>query len=218
MSGNFAIAIDGPSGAGKSTIAKLIAQKLNINYIDTGAMYRAVGYKMAKENIPAVEGAELQEMLDNTSIDFVDGDIILDGEIVNDVIRTPEVAAEASKCATLGIVRKKLVELQQEMAKKKSVIMDGRDIGTVVLKDAKNKFYLTATVEERARRRYAELVEKGESVSYDDIVGSIQRRDYEDMNREINPLRKADDADEIDSSNMTIDQVVDYICSRVSTK
>ena len=218
MSGNFGIAIDGPSGAGKSTIAKLIAQKLNIDYIDTGAMYRAVGYKMAKENIPAVEGTELQEMLDNTSIDFVDGDIILDGEIVNDVIRTPEVAAKASKCATLGIVRKKLVELQQEMAKKKSVIMDGRDIGTVVLKDAKNKFYLTATVEERARRRYAELVEKGESVSYDDIVGSIQRRDYEDMNREINPLRKADDADEIDSSNMTIDQVVDYICSRVSTK
>lgn len=216
MNDIFCIAIDGPSGAGKSTIAKLIAQKLNIDYIDTGAMYRAIAYKMTKEGIEPKESQDLHGVLDHTDIDFVNGDIILDGKIVNDVIRTPEIASKASAFATLPSVRKKLVQLQQQMAKKKSVIMDGRDIGTVVLKDAKNKFYLTATAEERARRRFEELKEKGEEVSFDGILESIKKRDYDDMHREITPLRKAEDADEIDSSNMTIEEVCDYVCSHLT--
>ncbi|MCQ2544865.1 MAG: (d)CMP kinase, partial [Clostridia bacterium] len=140
----FRIAIDGPSGAGKSTIAKAVAKKLNIDYIDTGAMYRAVGYKINKLGVPMEEGPALREMLDATDIDFVAGDIILDGEIVNDVIRTPEVSMLASACSALPMVREKLVEIQRGMGTRKSVIMDGRDIGTNVLKDAEYKIFLTA--------------------------------------------------------------------------
>ncbi|MBQ2845853.1 MAG: (d)CMP kinase, partial [Firmicutes bacterium] len=141
----FRIAIDGPSGAGKSTIAKLVAKKLGIDYIDTGAMYRAVGYKMNREGIPFEECDELKAMLDATDIDFVSGDIILDGQIVNTLIRTSEVSQMASKCSALPMVREKLVEIQRNMGSRKSVIMDGRDIGTNVLKDAEYKFFLTAS-------------------------------------------------------------------------
>lgn len=207
----FRIAIDGPSGAGKSTIAKAVASRLGIDYIDTGAMYRAVGYKMDRDKVPFESGDALNAMLADTDIDFVSGDIILDGQIVNDLIRTPEVSMLASQCSQIQEVREKLVEIQRGMGARKSVIMDGRDIGTNVLKDAEYKIYLTASAEERANRRFKELQEKGEDQSYEEVLADIKARDHNDMTRELNPLRKADDAIEVDSTSMTIDEVVDAI-------
>lgn len=204
----FRIAIDGPSGAGKSTIAKAVAKALDIDYIDTGAMYRAIGYKIDKEGVPFEEGNALAALLDSTDIDFVSGDIILDGVIVNDLIRTPEVSMLASKCAALPSVRAKLVEIQRGMGQRKSVIMDGRDIGTNVLKDAEYKIFLTASAEERAQRRFKELQEKGETQTYEEVLEDVKQRDYNDMTRELNPLRKADDAIELDTTGMGIDEVV----------
>lgn len=211
----FRIAIDGPSGAGKSTIAKLVAKKLGIDYIDTGAMYRAVGYKMNREGVPFEECDELQAMLDATDIDFVSGDIILDGQIVNTLIRTSEVSQMASKCSALPMVREKLVEIQRNMGSRKSVIMDGRDIGTNVLKDAEYKFFLTASAEERAERRHKELIEKGEEITFEEVLRDIQARDHNDMTRALNPLTKADDALEVDSTGMNIDQVTEAILKEI---
>ena len=211
----FRIAIDGPSGAGKSTIAKLVAKKLGIDYIDTGAMYRAVGYKMKREDVPFEECDELQAMLDATDIDFVSGDIILDGQIVNTLIRTSEVSQMASKCSALPMVREKLVEIQRNMGSRKSVIMDGRDIGTNVLKDAEYKFFLTASAEERAERRHKELIEKGEEITFEEVLRDIQARDHNDMTRALNPLKKADDALEVDSTGMDIDQVTEAILKEI---
>lgn len=206
------IAVDGPSGAGKSTIAKAVAKKLDIDYIDTGAMYRAVGYKMLQEGVALTDIEGLQAMLDDTEIDFSQGNIYLDGVIVNDYIRTPEISKQASDCSAIGIVRKKLVDLQQKMGESKSVIMDGRDIGTVVFPDAEYKFYVTASAEERARRRYEELIAKGQDVNYDQVLIDINTRDHNDSTREITPLRKADDAVEVDTTSMNIEQVVGHIC------
>lgn len=211
----FKIAIDGPSGAGKSTIAKAVAKRLGIDYIDTGAMYRAIGLKMTRLNLPMEESEALQQMLEKTDIDFNAGDVILDDVVVNDLIRTPEMSMAASACSALGMVRAKLVELQRKMGQKKSVIMDGRDICEVVLPDAEYKYYLTATAEERARRRTAELIEKGQQVNFEQVLADIQQRDYNDMNREITPLKKADDAVEIDSTDMSIEEVVNFICAPV---
>ena len=218
MSEIFKIAIDGPSGAGKSTIAKAVARRLNIDYIDTGSMYRAIGLKMTGLGLAMEESEELQKMLDETDIDFCSGDVILDGKVVNDLIRTPEMSMAASACSALGMVRAKLVELQRAMGQKKSVIMDGRDICSVVLPDAEYKYYLTASAEERARRRTLELQEKGQQVNFQQVLEDIQQRDYNDMNRAITPLKKADDAVEIDSTAMSIDQVVDFICRPVEQK
>lgn len=211
----FRVAIDGPSGAGKSTIAKSVAKKLNIDYIDTGAMYRAVGYKMNREGIPFEECDQLKSMLDATDIDFVSGDIILDGEIVNNLIRTSEVSQLASKCSALPMVREKLVEIQRGMGARKSVIMDGRDICTNVLKDAEYKFFLTASAEERAERRHKELIEKGEEISFEEVLRDIENRDHNDMTRALNPLRKAEDATEIDSTGMNIEQVTEAILKEI---
>ena len=211
----FKIAIDGPSGAGKSTIAKAVAKRLGIDYIDTGAMYRAIGLKMTRLNLPMEESEALQQMLEETDIDFNAGDVILDDVVVNDLIRTPEMSMAASACSALGMVRAKLVELQRKMGQKKSVIMDGRDICEVVLPDAEYKYYLTATAEERARRRTAELIEKGQQMNFEQVLADIQQRDYNDMNREITPLKKADDAVEIDSTDMSIEEVVNFICAPV---
>ena len=211
----FKIAIDGPSGAGKSTNAKAVAKRLGIDYIDTGAMYRAIGLKMTRLNLPMEESEALQQMLEKTDIDFNAGDVILDDVVVNDLIRTPEMSMAASACSALGMVRAKLVELQRKMGQKKSVIMDGRDICEVVLPDAEYKYYLTATAEERARRRTAELIEKGQQVNFEQVLADIQQRDYNDMNREITPLKKADDAVEIDSTDMSIEEVVNFICAPV---
>ena len=211
MNDIFRIAIDGPSGAGKSTIAKAVASRLNIDYIDTGAMYRAVGYKMNKEGVPFEECSELEQMLSNTDIDVVKGDIILDGKIVNSLIRTPEVSMLASKCSALPLVREKLVEIQRGMGSRKSVIMDGRDIGTNVLKDAEYKVFLTASAEERANRRFKELQEKGENQSYSDVLADIKQRDYNDTTRKLNPLAKAEDAVELNTDGMDIEQVVQAV-------
>ena len=202
------IAVDGPSGAGKSTIAKAIAKKLCIDYIDTGAMYRAVGYKMLQEGIAMDDIPAIAEMLKKTEIDFSGGNIYLDGENINDRIRTEEISKQASDCSALGIVRAKLTEQQQKMGEKKSVIMDGRDIGTVVFPEAEFKFYITATAEERASRRYKELIAKGEDVTYEKVLADIKQRDYNDSTREINPLKKADDALELDTTEMGIEEVI----------
>ena len=209
------VAVDGPSSAGKSTIAKLVAEAFGLDYIDTGAMYRACGYKMLQEGIEASSSDSLKEMLARTSIDFSDGSVFLDGEKVNDRIRTPEVTMMASACSALPEVRAKLVEIQKEIGSRKSVVMDGRDIGTNVLTDAEFKFFLTASAEERAKRRYGEMKAKGMDVTYEDVLSDINKRDYDDSHREIDPLRKADDAEEIDTTYMSIEEVRDHLLNRI---
>lgn len=210
------VAIDGPSGAGKSTIAKAVAKKMGIDYIDTGAMYRAVGYKTKISGVNYEDSVAMQAMLEHTDIDFSDGNIILDGKIVNDEIRTNEMSMMASKVSALPAVREKLVELQRKMGQTKSIIMDGRDIGTNVLTDAEFKFFMTASAEERADRRYKELIEKGQQVQYDQILEDIKQRDHNDMTRALNPLRKAEDAIELDTTGMSIDDVTESILREVT--
>ena len=215
MADRITIAIDGPSGAGKSTIAKLVAKKLDLDYIDTGAMYRALGYKMVEENIPMVEDEKLAELLERTDIDFSKGKTMLDGKDVSTLIRNDLISKQASDVSAFASVRKKMVKLQQAMGASKNVIMDGRDICTVVLKDAPYKFFLTATEDIRADRRYKELLAKGQDVTYEKVLEDIKQRDYNDSHRAVTPLKQAEDAVLIDSSNMTIDEVVEKICSYV---
>ena len=210
------IAIDGPGGSGKSTIAKLLAKKLNLDYIDTGAMYRAIALKILNNNLDFTDSNDMKLLLDDTNIDFSEGSVFLDGENVDTKIRTPEVSLFASKVAAIALVREKLVELQKNIAATKNVVMDGRDIGTNVITDAEYKYYMIASVEERAARRYKELLEKGETISLESVKKDIEERDYADMNRELNPLIKAEDALELDTTNMSIIEVVEYIEREVS--
>ena len=210
------IAIDGPSGAGKSTIAKMIAKILGFDYIDKGAMYRAIAYKIVHNNIVLSDSKGLESMLNHTEIDFSKGDIILDGERVNDRIRTPEITKMASDASALQEIRDKLVALQRKMGQEKSVVMDGRDIGTNVLTDAEYKFYITASTQTRANRRWLELHEKGEKVSLSDVEKEIIQRDYNDSTRKLNPLRKAEEAIEIDTTGMSIDEVIDLILNKIN--
>ena len=215
------IAIDGPGGAGKSTIAKLVSNKLGLEYIDTGAMYRAIGLKLNRERISPNDIEAIRESLDNTSIDFVDGKIILDDEDVSDIIRTQEISKLASMYSQIPDVRTKLVDIQRRIAGGKGVIMDGRDIGTNVLTDAELKIFLTAAPMIRARRRYDELVSKGVQAVFNDIYDDIKDRDYQDTHRKLNPLVKAEDAVLLDTSEMSIEEVVDAISAeadRVSAK
>ncbi len=205
------IAIDGPGGAGKSTIAKLVGDKLGLEYIDTGAMYRAVGLKLNREGIKIDDLISISNILEETSIDFVNGKIILDGDDVSDIIRTQEISKLASIYSQIPEVRSKLVDIQRKIAAGKSVIMDGRDIGTNVLTDAELKIFLTADSMVRARRRYEELRSKGVKANLDDIHEEIKDRDYQDMNRKLNPLVQAEDAVMLDTSDMTIDEVVNTI-------
>ena len=209
------VAIDGPSGAGKSTIAKAVAKKMGIDYIDTGAMYRAVGLKVKNNGVDYTDETAMAAMLAETDIDFVNGDIILDGVVVNKEIRANDMSMMASKVSALPAVREKLVELQRKMGQTKSIIMDGRDIGTNVLTDAEVKIFMTASAEERADRRYKELIEKGQDVTYDQILEDIKQRDHNDMTRALNPLKKADDAIELDTTGMSIEDVTDYILNEV---
>lgn len=205
------IAIDGPGGAGKSTIAKLVGDKLGLEYIDTGAMYRAVGLKLNREGIKPDDLISISNVLEETTIDFVNGKIILDGDDVSDIIRTQEISKFASIYSQIPEVRSKLVDIQRRIAAGKSVIMDGRDIGTNVLTDAELKVFLTADSLVRARRRYEELRSKGVNANLDDIHEEIKDRDYQDMHRKLNPLAQAEDAIRLDTSDMTIDEVVNTI-------
>ena len=205
------IAIDGPGGAGKSTIAKLVGDKLGLEYIDTGAMYRAVGLKLNRKGIKPDDLISISNVLEETTIDFVNGKIILDGDDVSDIIRTQEISKFASIYSQIPEVRSKLVDIQRRIAAGKSVIMDGRDIGTNVLTDAELKVFLTADSMVRARRRYEELRSKGVKANLDDIHEEIKDRDYQDMNRKLNPLAQAEDAIRLDTSDMTIDEVVNTI-------
>ena len=205
------IAIDGPGGAGKSTIAKLVGDKLGLEYIDTGAMYRAVGLKLNRKGIKPDDLISISNILEETTIDFVNGKIILDGDDVSDIIRTQEISKFASIYSQIPEVRSKLVDIQRRIAAGKSVIMDGRDIGTNVLTDAELKIFLTADSMVRARRRYDEFRSKGIKANLDDIHEEIKDRDYQDMNRKLNPLVQAEDAIRLDTSDMTIDEVVNTI-------
>lgn len=205
------IAIDGPGGAGKSTIAKLVGNKLGLEYIDTGAMYRAIGLKLNREGIAPEDVSSIRNILENTSIDFIDGKIILDGDDIGDVIRTQEISKLASTYSQIPDVRSKLVDLQRKIAEGKGVIMDGRDIGTNVLPNAELKIFLTADPMVRARRRFDELRAKGVVAVLSDIFEEIKDRDFQDMNRKLNPLAQADDAILVDTSDMSIDEVVSTI-------
>lgn len=212
---NIKIAVDGPAGAGKSSIAKLIASSLGVEYIDTGSMYRALTLKLLKNNCNINNQKDVEEILNQTEIDFYNNSIFLDGKNVDTDIRTPEVNEKVSTVSSIKIVRDKLVSIQKKLAEKKSVIMDGRDIGTIVLPNAEYKFYLTASVEERAKRRWKEMKEKDFNVSLEEIKRDILNRDQQDMNRLINPLKRADGAIEINSTGKTMEEVVEEILSYI---
>lgn len=216
---HYSIAIDGPAGAGKSTIAKRIAKHLNFIYVDTGAMYRALALYFIRNNISPDEKEKIENTCNNAdiTIEYLNGEqqVILNGENVSHLIRTEEVGNMASAASVYPSVRLKLVELQRNLAKKANVVMDGRDIGTYVLPNADLKIYLTAGSSERARRRYLELKERGIAADISEIEKDIIERDKRDMNRDFAPLRQAEDAILIDSSDMTIEEVNETIIKHV---
>ena len=212
---DFNIAIDGPAGSGKSTIANILANKYNLMYINTGAMYRAVTLFAKENNIRPEDTEKLSQLINDLQMHFEKEKLIVNGAEVNDKITMPEISNSVSDYAKVQIVRELLVEAQKKLGKEYNVIMDGRDIGTNVLTDAKYKFFLTANPEERAKRRYLELTNKGIEVKLEDILNDIIKRDLIDSTREISPLKKADDAIEIDTSKLNIDDVVNYICEYI---
>lgn len=209
----FAIAVDGPAGAGKSTISKLVAQRLGIEYIDTGAMYRAITLKLLSNNVDFNDLNSVRKTVENTKVELVNGRVMLDGTDVSEEIRMPYVSSRVSEVAAMPVVRERLVYLQRLMAENTSVIMDGRDIGTNVLKNAQIKIFLTASVEERASRRYIEMQNKGIEITFEEICEDIRKRDTIDSTREVNPLRQADDAVLVDTTGKSIDEVVNEIIS-----
>jgi cytidylate kinase len=218
----FNIAIDGPAGAGKSTIAKSLAKELGYVYVDTGAMYRALAYFFLKKGIAGDDEPAISEAVvdADVTIRYEDGaqQVYLNDENVTGHLRTEQVGNMASATSVYGPVRSKLVALQQKLAESTDVIMDGRDIGTCVLPNAQVKIYLTASVDTRAKRRFDELTAKGESASLQEIAADIKDRDYRDMHRDLSPLKQADDAILVDSSDMTIEQVVERILEIVKEK
>lgn len=206
------IAIDGPSAAGKSTIAKLLAKKLNYSHLDTGAMYRCVGYQANRSNIDTSDAAALAKMIDEMEIDFDSkGNVYINGEDVSGAIRQNQVSMLASRVSVHPEVRERLVNMQRKIAENKGYIMDGRDIGTVVLPHAELKVFMIASVEARAKRRYQEYISKGIEADYKEIYDDIEKRDYQDMHRSVSPLKKADDALELDTSDMTVEEVEEAI-------
>lgn len=215
----ISIAIDGPAAAGKSTIAKMVARNLNYTYIDTGAMYRCVAYSAFIHGISYEDEAGVVGLLKDIKIKLLpDGSIRLNGEDVSSAIRANEVSMGASIVSQYAKVRSFLVAQQREMAKGGGVILDGRDIGTVVLPDAELKIYQVASVETRAKRRYKENIEKGIECDYEEMKAEIEARDKQDMNREVSPLKKADDAIELDTSNMSLEEVVAHVMDLVEKK
>lgn len=215
----FNVAIDGPSAAGKSTISKLIAKKFDLIKLDTGAMYRCVGYLVDKNNLNVEDEASVLKVFDNFDLDIKnDGSITLNNVLMNDKIRNDKISMLASKASKHLKVREKLVSLQQEIAKSKGYILEGRDIGTVVLPDALVKIYLEADVKVRAKRRFQEYLEKNMQVDYKDIEADIRQRDFQDINRENSPLKKADDAKVVDVSDLNIEEVVNEISKIIQKK
>lgn len=209
------VAIDGPAGAGKSTIAKRVARDMGYIYVDTGAIYRTLALVCIRQGIAAEEQEKISTVCKNAKVElkYIDGEqvMLLDEENVNPYIRTEEVSRMTSSISVYKEVREQLIDLQRQIAAKEDVIMDGRDIGTFVLPNAEIKVYLTASVATRAARRYAEQKEKGIACTLQEIAEDIEKRDYRDMHREIAPLKKADDAVEVDTSDMTIEEVVETI-------
>ena len=210
------IAFDGPAGSGKSTIAKIISEKLGITYLDTGAMYRAVTLYFLENNVDFNDESQVEINLEKIELEFINDKLYLNNKDVSVQIREKNVNDNVSFVSAIRIVREKMVDLQRKMSGKKSVVLDGRDIGTVVFPNADYKFYVTASGDVRARRRYEEELQKGISnLSFDEVKKSMENRDYIDSNREVTPLRKADDAIEIDTSDMSIEEVLEKILSYI---
>lgn len=215
---SVAIALDGPAGAGKSSIAKRAAKALDFIYVDTGALYRTIGLAATRKGVEPKPSAEVEQLLSEITVDLTFNDmreqiVLLDGEDVSGLIRTPEASMMASKISAVPSVRTYLLDLQRNMAKSHNVIMDGRDIGTVVLPDAKVKIFLTASPEARAQRRYKELCEKGMDVKYDDILKDVITRDYNDSHRETAPLKPAEGCVMVDTTELDFEQSVEKIIS-----
>lgn len=208
----YAIAIDGPAGAGKSTIARILAKEMSLIYVDTGALYRAIGYYMTQTGIDPTDADAVTSALENVKVElkYADGEqrVFVNGEDVSSLIRTPAISLAASKVSAIPAVRAFLLQTQREMAATQSVVMDGRDIGTTILPDARVKIFLTASPESRAKRRFAELQEKGDPATYEEVLADMIRRDYDDSHREISPLRQAEDAILVDTSNDTLEESV----------
>lgn len=218
----IAVAIDGPAGAGKSTIARAAAAQLGFVYVDTGALYRTIGLAVCRRGIA---GTDTQGIVDTlpaiqVALTYQDGaqHVLLDGEDVSDAIRTPQISAYASQVSSVPEVRAYLLDLQRDMARRQSVIMDGRDIGTVILPDAKVKIFLTASPEKRAARRCAELREKGEDVTVEGILADMERRDALDASRAVAPLRQAEDAVQVDTSDLTLEQSIQAVLTVIRDK
>lgn len=215
-----AVAIDGPAGAGKSTIARAISREMSFAYVDTGALYRAIGLYMIKNRINGDES--IVSSLNKVKVDlkFVDNEqkILLCGEEVSGEIRTPEVSMMASRVSAILAVREFLLDLQRDLAKKNNVIMDGRDIGTVILPDADVKIFLTASLEKRAQRRYKEMLEKGLNVTYDGILSDIKKRDYDDFHRKVAPLKPAADAILVDTSDYSLEESIKLVLDVIRKK
>ncbi len=213
------IAIDGPAGAGKSSVAKAVAKKLGFIYVDTGALYRSIGVNALKHAVATDDREKVVALLPDTALElkYIDGTqrVFLNGEDVSEEIRLPEASMAASNVSAIPEVRAFLLDLQRDMAKNNNVVMDGRDIGTVILPDAQYKFFLTASPEVRADRRYKELKEKGIEVDYDELLKEIIQRDYNDSHRETAPLKQADDAVLIDSSSLTLEESISAIADRI---
>ncbi|MEX1376669.1 MAG: (d)CMP kinase [Eubacteriales bacterium] len=213
------IAIDGPSGAGKSSVAKSISDALDILHLDTGAMYRTLGYKAMQMGIDTLDEKASSELVENIDMDvlYKDGTqhMILDGKDITEYIREPQVSINASNISKHKRVREKMVEMQREIAKKTDVVVDGRDIGTYVLPDADFKFYITASTQERAKRRHMQLLEKGVEKSIDELEKEMSARDYQDMNREFAPLKAADDAMIIDTTEISMIEVVEMVLAKI---
>lgn len=223
MDKHFSVAIDGPSGAGKSTIARAAAARFGFIYVDTGAIYRTVGLAAARAGLPLGAEQDVLKLLPGLDIAFGYGEdgaqhMYLNGEDVSGLIRTPEISMRASEVSAMPEVRACLLDMQRKMAESHSVIMDGRDIGTVVLPNASLKIYLTASPERRAERRYLELREKGATDSYDEVLRDIIKRDKNDSSRAAAPLKRADDAIEVDTSELSLDESIERICALISDR
>ena len=219
---HYCVALDGPAGAGKSTVAKAVAKNLEILYVDTGALYRSLALFAINNNVDCRDEENVLKILDkaNVELKYVDKvqRVFLNGEDVSEKIRTPEISMGASDISAIPAVRQFLLDLQRKIAKENSVIMDGRDIGTVILPDAEVKIFITASAEIRAKRRYDELIEKGQDVVYKDVLKDVIERDYNDSHRKIAPLKQADDAILLDTSSLSLDESIDAVIEIINNK